>query len=94
MFRHGRVMLQIKNLLIAEAVEINFVSYDGWQRVIKRGFKIAVILCPVLQTVYEKVAKTHFVDFDFDFIATEKGQRAPFGICYWSVNIHDKPRKN
>ena len=28
MFRHGRMMLQIKNLLIAGAVEINFVSYD------------------------------------------------------------------
>ena len=26
MFRHGRVMLQIKNLLIAGAVEIDFVS--------------------------------------------------------------------
>ena len=29
MFRHDRVMLQIKNLLIAGAVEINFVSYYG-----------------------------------------------------------------
>ena len=29
MFRHGQVMLQIKNLLIAEAVEITFVFYDG-----------------------------------------------------------------
>ena len=29
MFRHGRVMLPTKNLLIAGAVEINFVSYDG-----------------------------------------------------------------
>ena len=29
MFRHDRVMLQIKNLLIAGAVEISFVSYDG-----------------------------------------------------------------
>ena len=29
MFRHGRVMLQIKNLLIAGAVEIIFVFYDG-----------------------------------------------------------------
>ena len=29
MFWHGRVMLQIKNLLIAGAVEITFVSYDG-----------------------------------------------------------------
>ena len=28
-FRHGRVMLQIKNLLIAGAVEITFVFYDG-----------------------------------------------------------------
>ena len=29
MFRHGRVMLQIKNLLIAGAVEITFVYYDS-----------------------------------------------------------------
>ena len=29
MFRHGRVMLQIKNLLIPGAVEITFVFYDG-----------------------------------------------------------------
>ena len=29
MYRHGRVMLQIKNLLIAEDVEITFVFYDG-----------------------------------------------------------------
>ena len=29
MFRHGRVMLQIKNLLIAGAVEITVVFYDG-----------------------------------------------------------------
>ena len=29
MFRHGRVMLQIKNLLIAGAIEITFVFYDG-----------------------------------------------------------------
>ena len=29
MFRHDRVMLQIKNLLIAGAVEITFVFYDG-----------------------------------------------------------------
>ena len=29
MFRYGRVMLQIKNLLIAGAVEITFVFYDG-----------------------------------------------------------------
>ena len=48
----------------------------------KRGFKIAVILRPVSQTGYEKIAKTHFVDFYFDFLAKEKGQRAHFGICY------------
>ena len=29
MFPHGRVMLQIKNLLIAGVVEITFVFYDG-----------------------------------------------------------------
>ena len=29
MFRHGQVMLQIKNLLIAGAVDITFVFYDG-----------------------------------------------------------------
>ena len=29
MFRYGRVMLQIKNLLIAGAVEITFVFDDG-----------------------------------------------------------------
>ena len=29
MFRHGRVMLQIKNLLMAGAVEITFFFYDG-----------------------------------------------------------------
>ena len=29
MFRHGRVVLQNKNLLIAVAVEITFVFYDG-----------------------------------------------------------------
>ena len=29
MFSHGQVMLQIKNLLIAGAVEITFVVYDG-----------------------------------------------------------------
>ena len=29
MFQHGRVMLQIENLLIARAVEITFVFYDG-----------------------------------------------------------------
>ena len=29
MFRHGRVMLQIKNLIITEAVEITCVFYDG-----------------------------------------------------------------
>ena len=29
MFRHGRVMLQIKNLLITGAEEITFVFYDG-----------------------------------------------------------------
>ena len=29
MFRHGRVMLQIKNLLIAGAIEITFDFYDG-----------------------------------------------------------------
>ena len=40
----------------------------------ERGFKIAVILRPVSQTGYEKVAQTHFVDFDFGFL--EKGQRA------------------
>ena len=45
-------------------------------------FKIAVILRPVSQTACEKVPKTHFVDFDFDFLATEKGQSAHFGICY------------
>ena len=92
MFRHGRVMLQINKLLIAGTAEITFVSYDG--NVIKRGFKIAVILRPVSQTGYEKVAKTHFVDFDIDFLAKEKGQRAYFGICYWSIIIHDNPRKN
>ena len=65
MFRHGRVMLQIKNLLIAGAAEITCLL--RWQHVIKRGFKIAVILRPVSQTGCEKVAKTYFVDFDFDF---------------------------
>ena len=64
MFRHGQVMLQIKNLLIAGAVEISFVTLR-WQHVIKRGFKVAVILRPLLQTGYEKAAKTHFIDFDF-----------------------------
>ena len=78
MFRHGRVMLQIKNLPIAGAVEITFVFYDG----IKRCFKIPVILRPVSQTGCEKIAKPHFVDFDFDFLAKEKGQRAHFSICY------------
>ena len=29
MFWHGQVMLQIKNLLIAGAVEITSVFYDG-----------------------------------------------------------------
>ena len=29
MFRHSRVMLQIKNLLITGAVDIIFVFYDG-----------------------------------------------------------------
>ena len=29
MFRHGQVMLQFKNLLIAGAVEITFVFYYG-----------------------------------------------------------------
>ena len=78
MFRHGRVMFQIKNLLVAGSVEINFVSFDGN----KRGLKIAVILRPVSQTGCEKVTKTHFVDFGFDLVAKEKGQRAHFGICY------------
>ena len=48
----------------------------------KRSFKITVILRPVSQTVCEKVAKTYFVYFDFDFLAKEKGQGAHFGICY------------
>ena len=80
MFRHGSVILQIKNLLIAGAVEIFCLLQ--WQHVIKRYFKIAVILRPVSQTGYEKVAKTRFVDFDSDFQAKDKGQRAHFGICY------------
>ena len=42
----------------------------------------------------EKVAKTYFVDFDFDFLAKEKGQRAHFGYRYWSINILDNPLKN
>ena len=29
MFRHGQVLLQIKNLLIAGAVETTFVYYDA-----------------------------------------------------------------
>ena len=92
MFRHGRVMLQIKNLLIAGAVEITCLL--RWQHLITRCFKIALILCPVSQTGCEKVAKPHFVDFDFDFLAKENGQRAHFDICYWSVNILDNPFKN
>ena len=92
MYRQGRVMLQIKNLFIAWAVEITFV-FDDWQHVIKRRFKIAIILRPISQTGCKKVAKTHFVDFDFDFLAKKKGQRAHFGICYWSVNIFDNPFK-
>ena len=31
-----------------------------------------MILHPVSQTGYEKVAKIHFLDFDFDFLAKEK----------------------
>ena len=81
MFRHGRVMLQIKNLLIAGAVEITFCLLR-WQHVIKSCFKIGIILHPVSQTGCEKVAKTCFVDFDIDFPAKEIGQRAHFGICY------------
>ena len=81
MFRHGQVMLQIKNLLIAGAVKISFYLLR-WQYIIKRCFKIAEIMRPVSQSGYEKIAKTHFVDFDFDFLAKEKGQRANFGICY------------
>ena len=65
MFRFGRVVLQIKNLLIAGAVENTL----RWQHVIKRCFKVAVILSPVSQIGCEKVAKTHFVDFEFDFLA-------------------------
>ena len=60
----------------------------------KRGFKTAVIWHPISQTGCEKVAKTHFVDFYFDFLAKEKGQRAHLRICYGSVNMHDNPRKN
>ena len=48
----------------------------------KRDFWIAIILRPVSQTGCEKVTKTHFVDFDFDLLAKERGQRAHFGICY------------
>ena len=48
----------------------------------KRYVKIAVILYPVSQTGCEKIAKSRFVDFDFDFLTKEKGQRAHFGICY------------
>ena len=51
MFRHGLVMLKIKNLLIAGAVEINFVSYDV-NKLYKEVFKIAVILNPISQTGY------------------------------------------
>ena len=37
---------------------------------------------PVSQTGFEKVVNTHFVDFNCDFLAKEKGQRAHFRICY------------
>ena len=58
----------------------------------KRGFKLAVILRPISQAGCEKVVKTYCVDFDF--LAKEQGQRAHFGICYWSINILDNPPKN
>ena len=46
------------------------------------SLKLAMILRPLSQAGSEKVAKTYFVDFDFDFLAKENSQRAHFGICY------------
>ena len=80
MFRHGRVMLQIKSTYCRSCR--NHFCILRWQHVIKRCFKIAVILRPVSQTGCEKVAKVRFVDFDLDFLAKEKGQRAHFSSCY------------
>ena len=83
MLLHGRVMLQIKNLFIIEAVEISFVFYDN--NMLQKSV--------ISQSGCEKVAKMHFVDIDFDFLAKEKGQRAHFAICYWSIKYMTNPAK-
>ena len=61
MLRHDSVMLEIKYLLFAGAVEINFVCYDGKIISIKRSCKIVAFLRPVSQVGCEKVEKMHLI---------------------------------
>ena len=48
----------------------------------KKSLMIAVILRPVHQIGCEKVEKSQFVLFDFNFVTKKIGQRARFHVCY------------
>ena len=44
----------------------------------EKSFMIAVILRPVYQTVCEKVGKSHFVLFDFNFLTKRDWSESSF----------------
>ena len=50
----------------------------GWHPIMKKRFMIAVILRPVYQTVCEKVGKSHFVLFDFNFLIKRDWSESSF----------------
>ena len=48
----------------------------------KKSFMTAVILRPVCVTMCEKVRKSHFVVFEFDFLTKKTSQRARMDVYY------------
>ena len=65
--RHGQAMLQIKIYLLQELYK-SILSYGMTSFNEKKSFMTAIILRPVCVTMREKVRKSHFVVFEFDFL--------------------------
>ena len=66
--------LQISIFIIAEAVEINFVSYN--EKMLQKDVLGKLSLCAPFYRPYVKVAKTHFIAFKFNFPAKLVSQGA------------------
>ena len=72
----------------------NQFCHMGWHPLMKKSFMTAVILRPVCMTMCEKVRKSHFVVFEFDFLTKRDWSKSSYWCKLLKYYILDNIRKN